>query len=211
MNKKMLLISVCAVVLLSCALPRTVVKETRFVNSKPLANNSVNSKDSVAVYENEYPEGVEKNGDLFRVERGYENKISILGEFTLNLQPGRLTGPFIYPYMNLYVKEEDLSWLNTYCMDISVLGLTLNIFSYVLPWNWPCYGLTDRGYNTPEDIDYRTEVLKDKAKEAALKMGGNAVVGFHVEGVTIIDARTNSALANTFAWSAGGYVISIKP
>ena len=84
--------------------------------------------------------------------------------------------------------------------------------NFLGPWNYPCWFLEDHSSRKQKDIDYRTETLKYELRDAALKMGGNAVIGFQVgrKSVNKSSFFSETGTLDSPAWNATGFVVFIN-
>ena len=203
---KVYLLPFLMVLLSSCAsLPQDNLKTIKFQDAESFQGKETDSN-NVRIFESEYPNGIVKDGDLIKVQAGFEDKIKILGKVSVNLVQGKNITPFVMgPHFNAYVNQGDLTGTYNFCAANAWEGY-LDLLGYIFPWNIPCYFIKDYSGEKPEDIGYREDTLKNYAKKEAARLGGN-VVGFDIGGITVFEARNGTELANKTSWSATGYVI----
>ena len=217
MSSKLLVSLMSVILLASCGnLPSTKVKTDEFINEgrAPSAIEEVDPT-SVKIYKRQYPNGVIKDGDLLQVKEGYEDKIEILGVVDIELNKGMENSPFpVGPKKTIYVNDDDLSGLHKYCHAMNwqqgAFLLLMWIPNYLAPWNVPCYFQKDHSGKKDKDIEYRTKTLEDLARKEAAKLGGNAIIGYNVGGMSIINANSGATLANSDAWVASGFIVKFK-
>lgn len=196
----------------SAKLPSELVKEVPYVGTNLNPDADLTNYKNIKVFENQYPEGIEQIGNSFKVSKGHENKVRILGTTNVQLKTSYNDAMF-FAFNGNYVKKSDISTRYRYCQKvlngIQAPTFILLYMQWWAPYNWPCYGLPSYDEETPEDIKYREDALREELQKSAVKMGGNAVVGYSTSGISLLNQQ-GVTLSNSSAWNATGLIVELN-
>ncbi|MCP5334932.1 MAG: hypothetical protein H7A08_04480 [Oceanospirillaceae bacterium] len=221
---KHLITSLLLLSLIGCGtLPSTRTKTTEFKSFSFDKQQSASSNtprptvalEDIALYENQMPPGILKDGDILKVQEGYEDKIEVLGVTTVALKASYFSSPFPFSMstQRYYLADEDITATHKYCNAMSwqagVFVLLAWIPNYLGPWNYPCYTIETHGQETDEDIEYRTKAIHKEMRKSAQQLGGNAVVGMNIGGISLV-SDSGAVVANSNAWTGYGIVVRFK-